>query len=66
MITEWPKMDEISEDYIIQIVAKYFRNLDGTELDQEDKQQIKKLYKESPSMLQTICFAFFTEGYESF
>jgi hypothetical protein len=66
MITEWPEMNEISENQIIQTVAKYFRNTNGAELDQEDKQQIKKLYNENPLMLQIICFAFFTDGYESF
>ena len=66
MITEWYEMDEVSENQIIQTVAKYVRGMDGTKLDQKDKQQIKKLYKENPLMLQIICSAFYSEGYESF
>lgn len=66
MITEWYDMAEVSVNQIIQTVAKYVRETDGTELDQKDKQQIRKLYKENPLMLEIICFAFYTKGYESF
>ena len=66
MITEWYETDELSENQIIQTVAKYVKTANGTKLDQKDKQQIKKLYKESPLMLQIICSAFWSEGYESF
>ena len=66
MITEWYETDELFENQIIQTVAKYVRTMDGTELDQADEQQIKKLYKENPLILQIICAAFESKGYESF
>ena len=66
MITNWYEMDEWSENEIINTVAKYVRGMDGTKLDQKDKQQIKELYKKSPLMLQIICSAFHSKGYESF
>jgi len=59
-------MDEWSENEIINTVAKYVREMDRTKLDQKDKQQIKELYKKNHLMLQIICSAFYSKGYESF